>query len=79
MTFVLALLGGNFVGPGAAPELLRQLSLLTPNGWALRAFTDLSTDAASLADVAPAIAVLAAIAAVTAGVGLARMHRMVAR
>ena len=51
VTFVLALLGGNFVGPGAAPELLRQLSLLTPNGWSLSAFTDLSADAGSLGSV----------------------------
>jgi ABC-2 type transport system permease protein len=79
VTFVLALLGGNFVGPGAAPELLRQLSLLTPNGWALRAFTDLGTDSGSLASVAPALAVLGAIAAVTATAGLVRLHRMVAR
>jgi ABC-2 type transport system permease protein len=79
VTFVFALLGGNFVGPGAAPELLRQLSLATPNGWALSAFTDLSTDAATVADVAPALAVLGAIAAVSAAIGFARMHRMVAR
>jgi ABC-2 type transport system permease protein len=78
-TFVLALLGGNFVGPGASPELLRQLSLLTPNGWALSAFTDLSADAASLTSVLGAVAVLAAVAAVTGAVGLRRIHRLVAR
>ncbi|MEZ5218411.1 MAG: ABC transporter permease [Ilumatobacteraceae bacterium] len=40
VTFTFALLGGNFVGPDA-PPLLATLSKLTPNGWALGAFTDL--------------------------------------
>ncbi|HET6793510.1 MAG TPA: ABC transporter permease, partial [Acidimicrobiales bacterium] len=43
LVFGLALLGGNFVFVSAEPDLMRRLSLLTPNGWALRAFTDLST------------------------------------
>jgi ABC-2 type transport system permease protein len=46
ITFALALLGGNFVFLGAAPELLRRLAAFTPNGLALRAFTDLGTGAA---------------------------------
>jgi ABC-2 type transport system permease protein len=79
VTFVLALLGGNFVGPGAAPELLRQLSLLTPNGWALAAFTDLSADAVSLASVLGAVSVLMAVAVVSGTIGLRRIHRLVAR
>jgi len=36
---LLALLGGNFL-PGG-PAVLRRISLFTPNGWALRGFTDL--------------------------------------
>jgi ABC-2 type transport system permease protein len=43
IVFGLALLGGNFVFLSQAPSLLRRLSLLTPNGWALRAYTDLAT------------------------------------
>lgn len=77
VTFVLALLGGNFVPPGEAPELLQRLSLVTPNGWALKAFTDLSADAASLSEVATALAVLLGIAAVGGGIGLLRVRRLV--
>ena len=43
LTFALALLGGNFVFIGAAPEALRRLAAVTPNGLALRGFTDLAT------------------------------------
>lgn len=79
VTFVLALLGGNFVGPGAAPPLLRTLSLATPNGWALKAFTDLSADAASPATVVPTLGVLAGIAVAFGSIGLASIHRLVSR
>ncbi|MBK9179862.1 MAG: ABC transporter permease [Acidimicrobiales bacterium] len=78
VTFTLALLGGNFVQPGALPDVLRRLSLATPNGWALRAFTDLSADEAGLVEVLPAIGVLAAIGAVTLTLGLSRLGRLVA-
>lgn len=57
VTFAFALLGGNFVGP-FAPEVLRTLSLATPNGWALRAFIDLGADAATLPAILPALGVL---------------------
>lgn len=43
LVFGLALLGGNFVFLSALPDTMRHIALLTPNGWALRAFTDLST------------------------------------
>ena len=46
ITFALALLGGNFVFLGSAPTLLRHIASFTPNGLALRAFTDLGTGAA---------------------------------
>ena len=49
VTFGLALLGGNFVFLSTAPKLMRRLSLLTPNGWALRGFVDLATGPHSLA------------------------------
>jgi ABC-2 type transport system permease protein len=42
VTFGMALLGGNFVSLARAPDALRRLSLITPNGWALRAFGDLA-------------------------------------
>ncbi|MGW8378185.1 ABC transporter permease [Streptomyces sp. ODS28] len=51
LTFVLALMGGNFIFAAAGPPLLRKLALFTPNGWALRGFTDLGTGVRGLAAV----------------------------
>lgn len=50
IVFTLALLGGSFVAVFEAPALFRTLSLLTPNGWALRAYTDMSTSIGGLGD-----------------------------
>jgi ABC-2 type transport system permease protein len=46
--FTLALLGGNFIFISEAPPAMRTLALATPNGWALRAFTDLATTSGGL-------------------------------
>lgn len=59
VTFGLVLTGGNFIFVGAAPPAIRTLSLFTPNGWALRAFTDLSAGAQWSAAVQPLLAILA--------------------
>lgn len=59
ITFALALLGGNFTYLPVAPAVMRTLALLTPNGWALRGYTDLSTGAASSSVVLPIAAILA--------------------
>ena len=75
VTFGLALVGGNFVGPGQVPDALHTLALLTPNGRALRGFGDLSADAATVSTIASDVAVLLAIAAVTGLVGLVRVGR----
>ena len=77
ITFTLAILGGNFVSPGDLPEVLRRLSLLTPNGWALRSFTDLSTGAADFAAIVPTLAVLAILGLATGGVALGLFRRVV--
>ncbi|HET9139930.1 ABC transporter permease [Actinophytocola sp.] len=58
LTFGLVLLGGNFVYLAMAPPPLRALALLTPNGWALRGFTDLATGAGASAAVLPVLAML---------------------
>jgi linearmycin/streptolysin S transport system permease protein len=76
VTFTLALVGGNFVGPGVLPGVLGTVRGLTPNGIALDAFTDLSADAAGLGEVARAVAVLVAIGVVTGGAGLLRVYRV---
>lgn len=68
----LALLGGSFVPISFAPALLRKLALLTPNGWALHAFTDLATGTRTLSTVVTAVGVCLVFAAVTGGIGLYR-------
>jgi len=75
LTFGLVLLGGNFVFIGGAPPLVRTLALLTPNGWALRAFTDLAGGSAWTAAVVPLMAVLA-FALASGGVALALRRRV---
>jgi ABC-2 type transport system permease protein len=78
LTFGLVLLGGNFVFIGQAPDAVRTLARLTPNGWALRAFTDLSGGAPWTAAVGPLLAVLA-FAVVTAGLAFGLRGRVLAR
>ena len=77
VTMGLALLGGNFVNLDQAPELLRRLSLLTPNGWALRAFRDLAVDQGGLGSVLPNLGAILAVAAVTLAIAAARSRRLV--
>ena len=74
IVFGLALLGGNFVFVSSEPELLRRLSLLTPNGWAMRAFTDLATRGGGFHTVVVPVAAILAFTAVVgaAAAGLAR-------
>ncbi|MFP3902153.1 MAG: ABC transporter permease [Acidimicrobiia bacterium] len=75
VAFVFALVGGNFIGPGELPDVLRRLSLLTPNGWALQGFAELSVGGGSAADVVPHAAVLlgwALVAGIVAAVLLPR-------
>ncbi|WNZ06644.1 ABC transporter permease [Streptomyces sp. 11x1] len=43
LVFALVLLGGNFVFAANTTPTIRTLALFTPNGWALRGFTDLGT------------------------------------
>jgi ABC-2 type transport system permease protein len=78
LTFGLVLLGGNFVFIGGAPALVRTLALLTPNGWALRALTDLAGGAAWTVTLVPLLAILA-FALGTGAVAFALRRRVVAR
>jgi ABC-2 type transport system permease protein len=65
VVFTGALLGGNFVPLTALPGFLRDASLATPNGWAMRGFVELS-NGASARDVLPNVGVLVAMAALAA-------------
>ncbi|HUY23228.1 MAG TPA: ABC transporter permease [Acidimicrobiales bacterium] len=73
VVFGLALLGGNFIFISAAPPIMRHLALLTPNGWAMRGFTDLATIGGGLGTVAMPVAAILVFSAVvgTAAVVLA--------
>jgi ABC-2 type transport system permease protein len=77
VTMGLALLGGNFVSLDQAPELLRRLSLVTPNGWALRAFRELTVDGGGVGTVLPAVLAIGAFALVTLGLAATRSRRLV--
>lgn len=57
---VFALVGGAFIPLGAMPDALQRLALLTPTGWALRGFAELSAGGGSTVDVVPHALVLVA-------------------
>lgn len=61
--FILGILGGSMIPLSELPEGLRRLSLFTPNGWAMRAFAELSAGEGHLGDITLDLAVLAAWAA----------------
>jgi ABC-2 type transport system permease protein len=78
VAFVLALLGGNFLSPGSSPPLLAKLSLLTPNGWALRALTNVGAAEAGPRDVLPQVAVIVGIGLVAGLIGIRALAGKVA-
>jgi ABC-2 type transport system permease protein len=77
VTMGLAMLGGNFVDVERGPELLRRLSLVTPNGWALRAFRDLNVDGGGLSSITTPLMAIIAFALVTLGLAAVRSRRLV--
>lgn len=77
VTMGLALLGGNFVNVEQAPDVLRRLALITPNGWALRAVRDLAVDGGGLGSILTPLGAITAFAAVTFGLAALRSSRLV--
>jgi len=77
VVFCLALLGGNFVLVSVAPPLLRRLALFTPNGWALRGYTDLATTGGGVGTVVVPVLAILAFAAVVGVAGLLLARRAV--
>jgi ABC-2 type transport system permease protein len=73
----LAMLGGNFVPVAQAPELMRTIALATPNGLALRGFTDLVADGGGVESVLPYVAGILAFALVTGTLAVGRARRLV--
>lgn len=79
VVFGLAVLGGNFVLLSVAPPLLRRLALLTPNGWALRAFTDLATTGGGVGTVALPLLAISGIALAVAALAAVLAPRVARR
>lgn len=77
VTFVLALVGGNFIATYQLPPVLRAVSALTPNGWALRGFADLGAGVGSVRAVAEPLMMVSLFAVVFGALALRRSGRMV--
>jgi len=73
---VLGLLGGNFFPLFQMPSFIQKVSALTPNGWALRGFTDIAYDGAKLANILPNLAAIAAFIVICGTVGAIRARRV---
>lgn len=69
VAFALALLGGNFLGPGQAPPALERTAAFTPNGQALDAFTRIAADGASVTDLGRQLLLLLAFAVAFGTIG----------
>ena len=76
MTMALALLGGSFFPIFQMPSLMQTASLATPNGWALRGYTDIAYDGATLGDLGPHLLAIGAFAVVTLSLGIWRSRRL---
>lgn len=79
VVFGFAILGGNFISLADATPALRTLALATPNGWALRGFTDLATGTDDLADVVTPVVAILVFAAAVGGVAAVLAPRAVRR
>lgn len=76
VVFALVLLGGNFIYVWASTPALQAIALFTPNGWVLRAFTDMATGGEAVAAVVPAVLVCLAFAAVSAAIAALLSRRV---
>lgn len=73
---IFALIGGNFFPLFQMPAFIQRLSALTPNGWALRGFTDIAYDGAKLPDLVPHLAAMAAFVVVCGSVAVFRARKI---
>ncbi len=76
LTMLLAVLGGSFFPANQGPELLAQVSLVTPHAWFLRGVQDVASGG-DITSAAGPVAVLLAIGLVVGGLGLLRSRRLV--
>jgi linearmycin/streptolysin S transport system permease protein len=71
----LSAVGGVFIPLSQAPEVLANVSLVTPHAWFLRAIDTLSGPNPSLVEILPSLAVLTGMGVVLGGIGLLRARR----
>jgi len=76
VALVLAMLGGSFFSVSQAGGAIATLSLATPHAWFLRGLEDLAGGAGPAAVVGPAAAMLV-FAAVTGGIALTRVGKLI--
>ncbi|PFG41181.1 ABC-2 type transport system permease protein [Georgenia soli] len=76
---VLAALGGGMLPLELFPDSLRGVSLATPHAWAYEAFAEIQRHDGTLADVAPQLAVLLAMAVALLGIGSWALRRSLSR
>jgi ABC-2 type transport system permease protein len=77
VVFGLSILGGNFFFTSQAPSAMKRLALLTPNGWALRGFTDLATIGGGFGTIAEPVLGIAVFSAIVGAVGVILAPRAV--
>jgi len=76
----LSAVGGVFIPLSQAPELLVNISLITPHAWFLRAIDTLSGPDPTLAGILPSLLVLTGMGVALGSIGLVRARRtLVAR
>ena len=76
--FIISLLGGNFIVSSQMPDTLRTIALATPNGWALRGFSDLAVGLDPTDAVLVPVAAILAFTAVIGGAAALLFRRTVA-
>jgi ABC-2 type transport system permease protein len=76
VTMALAVIGGSFFPANQGPELMSQLSVLTPHAWFLDGVNDIASGG-DVVSVSGRAAVLLAIGLVAGGLGLLRVRRLV--
>ncbi len=72
----LAALGGAWYPLEITPPIYRQIVQILPSTWAMRAFTDLLVQNATLVDVLPAVGVLLLFAVIFIALGMARFNKI---
>ena len=79
VVFALALLGGNFILLSSMPSVMQHLALLTPNGWAMRGFTDLATTTGGVSSILQPLGAILGFSAVVGGISAALAPRAMVR